>query len=185
MSRNFFGSTYSGKNSQGNNPYNLKIRRTRRADGIHYVIPRVTATTPATMARDMRTTKPLTNWRPMQHLSDFIHMRLKSRGSRLGRRWIKQGWMQDNKFFSLSGRVLENLVLLVKWLLHRLHTGLVNQRMRCWKEAGMLPVAKRGTTVLFGWRNESPKIRTAFKGTKALLGSERKSSPLSRGNGRS
>jgi len=31
--------------------------------------------------------------------------------------------MQDNKFFSLSGRVIENLVLLVKWLLHRLHTG--------------------------------------------------------------
>ncbi|KAB2634132.1 hypothetical protein D8674_042627 [Pyrus ussuriensis x Pyrus communis] len=31
-------------------------------------------------------------------------MRLKSRGSRLGRRWIKQGGMRDNKLFSLSGR---------------------------------------------------------------------------------
>lgn len=111
-------STYSGKNSQGHNHSLHKIRRTGRADGMHYVIPR--AKTPATKARDTRTTKPLTNWRPMQDLSDFRHMRLKSWGSRLGLRWIKQGWMLDKKWRGLSGRVIENIVLLVKWLLNRL-----------------------------------------------------------------
>lgn len=53
--------------------------------------------------------------------------------------------MRDNKLFSLSGRVIEKLVLLVKWLLHRLHTGLANPRMRCWKEAGMLPLLLKPT----------------------------------------
>ena len=53
--------------------------------------------------------------------------------------------MRDNKLFSLSGRVLYKLVLLVKWLLHRLHTGLANPRMRCWKEAGMLPLLLKPT----------------------------------------
>lgn len=66
--------------------------------------------------------------------------------------------MQDNKFFSLSGRVIENLVLLVKWLLHQLHTGLVNQRMRCWK--GMLPLFLKptestGFTTRTGYRSRT------------------------------
>jgi len=46
MSRNFFRSTYSGKNSQARvrkNLSNLKILRTRRANGMHYLIPRFTA----------------------------------------------------------------------------------------------------------------------------------------------
>lgn len=43
--------------------------------------------------------------------------------------------MLDKKFFSLSGRVIDKKVMLVKCLLHRLHKRLVNQRMRF----GMLP----------------------------------------------
>lgn len=34
----------------------------------------------------------------------------------------KQGGMRYNKMFSSSGKVLDKLVLLVKWLLHRLET---------------------------------------------------------------
>lgn len=38
-----------------------KTTRLQTADGMHYVIIRATATTPATKAGDTRTTKPLTN----------------------------------------------------------------------------------------------------------------------------